>query len=151
MKRAFFSALGLVGDSDIAADLAQEAFIKAYSKFDTFDDTRKFFTWYYKILRNLALNRIRDDERKGLLSLSENETDYANAGVDLEAEEEKQNLEIALMKLEPGDREILILKEFENYSYEEIAELLEMPVGSVMSKLYYSRKKLSKIFLKIYE
>lgn len=55
------------------------------------------------------------------------------------------------MQLDPGEREILTLKEFENFSYEEIADVLEIPVGSVMSKLYYSRKKLSKIFLKIYE
>ena len=64
MKRAYFSALGIVGSHDDAMELAQLAFIRAYKHFGSFDKDKNFFTWYYKILRNLCLNKIRDTKRR---------------------------------------------------------------------------------------
>ena len=149
MKRAFFSALGILGNYDEAREVSQMAFIKAYRSYDSFDESKKFFTWYYKILRNLCLNRTRDEKREkkvSLLDINEMELER-NDTQGYEIEEEKRRLEASLMKLNPEDREIIVLREFENRSYDEIAELLDIPKGSVMSKLYYSRKKLAKIFL----
>ena len=115
MKRAYFSAFAILGNHDDAMEISQLAFLRAYKNFDTYDPHRKFFTWYYKILRNLCLNFIRDNRNRKEISLIDN----------IEYKEE------------------LILKEFENYSYKEIAEMLEIPIGSVMSKLHYARKKLA--------
>lgn len=101
MKRAFYTALGIVGDHDLAADLAQEAFIKAYSSFDSFDDSKKFFTWYYKILRNLSLNRIRDEKRRGFLSLNDSESDFSTSETDLESRRKKKILKRHLCNWTP--------------------------------------------------
>jgi len=145
MKRAYYSALGILGNHDDAMEISQEAFIRAYKHFYKFDPTKKFFTWYYKILRNLRLNRIRDAKNRKETELLEAvaKTENETPDVQLEKEELKERIESALMKLKANDREIIMLKEFENYSYKEISEMLEIPVGSVMSRLFYARKKLA--------
>jgi len=146
MKRAYFSALGILGNHDDAMDASQEAFIKAYRNYSRYDKERKFFTWYYKILKNHCLNIIRGrktDKKVDLLECRELNTDD-NTIKNIEQQELKLEMEKALFKLNDNDREILILKEFENLSYNEIAELLDIPVGSVMSRLYYARKKFAK-------
>ena len=146
MKRAYFTALGFVGSHDTAIDLSQEAFIKAYKHFGKFDKSKKFFTWYYKILKNLCLNFIRDSK------ISKKETILESAGTVIsndnpadafESEELKVKVEEALFQLNDSDREIIILKEFQETSYKEISELLDIPIGTVMSKLYYARKRLA--------
>lgn len=146
MKRAYFSALAIVGNHDDAMELSQKAFLRAYKNFSSFDSNRKFFTWYYKILRNLCLNFIRDTKNRREYSFIEN-IDYVNE-INIQSEIERQEIisqvKKGLDELDDSDREIIILKEFENYSYKEIAEMLEIPIGSVMSKLHYARKKLAK-------
>lgn len=146
MKRAYFSALAILGSHDDAMEVSQLAFIRAYKNFDKYDRERNFFTWYYKILRNLCLNRIRDNKRKNeipLLECTDIISDVNNAEETIEQNELKQQVERALFSLKSEDREILIMKEFDKLSYNEIAELLEVPVGSVMSRLFYARKKLA--------
>lgn len=148
MKRAYFSALGIIGSHDAAMELSQEAFIRAYRHFKSFDRSKVFFTWYYKILRNLCLNFIRDMKKKGRLnSLEKIPLEICDDAVKTSEENDlKEKLEIALNQIEIEDREILILKEFENYSYKEISEALEIPIGTVMSRLYYARKRLAEKF-----
>jgi len=147
MKRAYYSALGILGNHDDAMELSQEAFIRAYKHFYKFDPTKKFFTWYYKILRNLCLNRIRDTKNRKETELLEavSKTEEETPDIQYEREEMKKKIEAALMKLKTSDREIIILKEFENYSYKEISEMIDIPVGSVMSRLFYARKKLASL------
>ena len=147
MKRAYFSALGLLGSHDAAMDLSQEAFIRAYKGFGKFDESKNFFTWYYKILKNLCLNFIRDKKKaKEVTYLEFKSTDLQsnNPGSDIENKEMVVKLQQAINELNIDEREIIVLKEFENYSYKEIAEFLDIPIGSVMSRLFYARKSLSK-------
>jgi RNA polymerase sigma-70 factor, ECF subfamily len=145
MKRAYFAALGILGSHDAAMEISQEAFVRAFKHFDTFDLNRNFFTWYYKILRNLCLNYIRDNKNR----LEENfieEKEYKSEEDFSESYERREMsllLETALRQLKNEEREIIILKEFEGYSYKEISGMLEIPIGSVMSKLFYARKKLA--------
>jgi RNA polymerase sigma-70 factor, ECF subfamily len=116
MKRAYFTALGFTGSHDLAMEISQEAFVRAFRSFDTYDDSRNFFTWYYRILKNLWLNTERDRKRKDLVRFIEvkrnslttdTETNYDN-------NEMRGILEEAIMKLDPEAREIIILREFEN-------------------------------------
>jgi len=148
MKKAYYIALGFLGSHDLAMDASQEAFIKAYKNFKKFDKNKNFFTWYYKILKNHCLNVIRSIKNKKEDSYIEIKTDSENPLYNIELKEQIKLLENALKKLSFEKREIIILKEFEYKSYNEISELLDIPVGSVMSRLFYARKELGKILKK---
>ena len=146
MRRAYFSALGLLGSHDAAMDVTQEAFIRAYRNFKSFNGEKKFFTWYYSILKNLCFNFIRDIKRKNeteYIEFKEDVHSQSKPGDAIENKELTEKLQEAIDELDFDDREVIILKEFENYTYKEIAEILNIPVGSVMSRLFYARKKLA--------
>lgn len=148
MRRAYFVALGFLGSHDSAMELSQEAFIRAYRNFSKFDKKRKFFTWYYKILKNLCLNFLRDNKnhkRENYLELSTKELIQKSPEQELEEKEITEKLYSAIDSLNEIEREILILREFEGMSYRDISELLNIPEGTVMSRLYYTRKKLSSL------
>ena len=148
MQRAYFVALGFLGSHDSAMELSQEAFIRAYRNFNKFDKNRKFFTWYYKILKNLCLNFLRDNKnhkRENYLELSTKELIQKSPEQELEEKEITEKLYNAIDSLNEIEREILILREFEGMSYRDISELLNIPEGTVMSRLYYTRKKLSSL------
>lgn len=146
MKRAYFSAYGILGSHDAAMEISQSAFIKAYRSFKNYDSTKSFFTWYYTILRNLCLNFIRDTKNRNTINFSDQiELKASNLASDgIEQNELKEIIGNALQDLEFDDREIIILKEFENLSYQEISVALQIPKGTVMSRLFYARKKLAK-------
>ncbi len=145
MMRAYFSALAIVGNHDDATELSQKAFLRAYENFHKYDRKRKFFTWYYKILRNLCFNYMRDSKNRRERVMDENFIVQLEFDVqeEIEKNEDAEIVRNCLTQLEEDDREILMLKEFEKLSYKEIAEMLEIPLGSVMSRLHYARKKLA--------
>ncbi|GJQ63046.1 MAG: RNA polymerase sigma factor [Melioribacteraceae bacterium] len=143
MKRAYFSALAFLGNHDLAMDASQEAFVKAYQNFAKFDQSKKFFTWYFKILKNLCLNMLRDNKKFETIDmLEERMSDSQSIPLSMEDKEMKHLMQMALFKLNAIDRGILILREFEDFSYKEISEIMEIPIGTVMSKIYNARKKL---------
>ena len=149
MKRAYYTALGLIGSPEAAMDLSQEAFIRAYRAIKRLDANKKFFTWYYRILKNLCLNYLRDRARHArpfsevgettLLRISDQSED---ASKQVEQEETKEMVWEAINSLNPQEREIIILKDFQEHSYKEISELLDCPMGTVMSRLYNARQAL---------
>ena len=146
MKRAYFSALGFVDCHDDAVELSQEAFIRAYRNYKSFDRNKMFFTWYYKILKNLCLNFIRDSKKlksNNIFEFVNTLESQENPISNIEEKELSDKVQKAILDLPSFDKEILILKEFQNFSYKEISELIEVPVGTVMSKLFYTRKKLA--------
>lgn len=149
MKRAYYSALGLIGSHDAALDLSQDAFVRAYKAIGNFDPEKQFFTWLYKILRNLCFNYLRDKKRhassfseigeKQLVNIKDSSQNIDN---ELIQNDMKELLWQAIDKLKPAEREIIILKDFQDMSYKEIAGFLECPIGTVMSRLYNARKVL---------
>jgi len=151
MRRAYFVALGFVGSPEDARDLSQEAFVRAYRNIKRFEKGRKFFTWYYQILRNLCFNHLKRRKRRDFLfsEIPEGEVlDFAAAGETsperhLEEKELHEKLWQAIHSLSPLDREVIILKEFQNLSYKEMAEVLQCPLGTVMSRLYNARRHLA--------
>lgn len=142
--RAYRAALGWVGNTQDALDLSQDAFIKAYRALRRFDTGRSFFAWFYVILRNTCFNFLRKRKRELTISL-----DFAPAE-SVATEDEARRAEVkrqvwrAIASLPDDAREVMVLKYFEEMSYKEIAEAVGCPIGTVMSRLYYGRKKLRK-------
>ncbi len=149
MKRAFYTALAFVGDPDDALDISQDAFVRAFRAIRNFRPEINFFTWYYTILRNLCLNHIRNRRKREqtviqgaeIGTIPDREPDPS-----VLAEENELNriLWRAMIALDPHHREIIILKDLQELSYREIAEMLGIPQGTVMSRLYHARKNLRK-------
>lgn len=153
MRRAYFAALGLVGSHDDALDLSQEAFARAYRARRTLDPERPFYPWLYQILRRLCFNFTRDrGRRRARLAeatpwLAESEGSRAarnDPARQAELAELRTRFESAIAQLPDGEREVLVLREFQDLRYKEIAELLDIPVGTVMSRLYSARKALAR-------
>ncbi len=147
MQPAYYSALALVGSHDEAVDLSQQAFIRAWIAIRKFELGRRFFTWYYRILRNLCLNRLRDRAAQAsVMARFDQVIEVADDTQDPAREADRallrDRVRSALGMLRPEEREIIVLRDFDGHSYAEIAELLECPLGTVMSRLYYARKHL---------
>ncbi len=151
-KKAYLLALKLVGDPADAQDISQEAFIRIYNSRKKYDEKKPFFSWFYTILSNLAKNHLKkgkvrlryrrrkQDEREAVGADFAVSPDYI-----LESDRNKERVWKAIEKLSFEQREIIILRHFEDLSYEKIAESIGIPLGSVMSRLYYARKKLKEI------
>ena len=148
MQRAYYIALGFIGSHESANDLSQEAFLRAYRAIKRFDPDKRFFTWYYQILRNLCFNFNRDKARhaRPFSEIEENQIARIPDAIDtekvVERNETRKLVWEALNELKPKDREIIVLKDFQDLSYKEIAEMLSVPIGTVMSRLYYARAAL---------
>ena len=148
MQRAYYIALGFIGSHESANDLSQEAFVRAYRAIKRFDPDKRFFTWYYQILRNLCFNFNRDKARhaRPFSEIEENEIKRIPDTIDTDAVVERNETQKlvweAINDLKPKDREIIVLKDFQDLSYKEIAEILNVPIGTVMSRLYYARAAL---------
>ncbi|KPL00977.1 MAG: hypothetical protein AMJ91_02185 [candidate division Zixibacteria bacterium SM23_73_3] len=149
-KPAFFIALGLVGNRDDAYDLSQEAFIRVYANMRKLNPKLKFFSWFYTILSNLCKNHLRKMAvRKNYIKSSMANTEMKHLkqralspDVLVEKNEIALRLWEEIKKLPFEFKEIILLKHFQGFSYKEISEMLNIPMGSVMSRLYYARKKL---------
>jgi len=144
MKTAYYAALGYVGNVEDAKDLSQEAFVATFKARRRFDVTKPFFPWFYTILRNICLNFIK---RHQSLKVTSEVLEYiANGNENPESyvsNSEKANIIWeALFKLSPDHREVVILKDLSGFSYKEIARMLNLPEGTVMSRLYYARNRL---------
>ena len=147
-RSAFFFARGMIGNSDDAYDLSQEAFVRAYNNLNEFDPIYPFKVWFYKILSNLCKNYLRQRKSRESVVTSTEMTDIASApksarpDVVYEKSETQQIVWEAIGELPEKFKEIIILNHFQDMSYEQIASILDMPRGSVMSRLYYARQNL---------
>jgi len=141
MKKAYFIALGYVHNHQDALDISQESFVRAYRRIKSFDLHRPFFPWLYEILKNLSLDCLKRRKLRDGAPL--------NGAITLQAATEDREMKIAVWKainFPPLDqKEILLLRYFQQFSYREIAELTGKPVGTVISTLLYARMKLKEI------
>jgi RNA polymerase sigma-70 factor (ECF subfamily) len=151
--RAYAVALGILGDPDEAIDAVQDAFIKAFYSLKDFRGGSGFYTWFYRMLVNGAIDRWRKTGRKGEVSLDEtrrvDEDDTTEVGVyprtpeDLAGNRQLADaLTEAIASLPEYHRAVIILREVDGLSYDEIAESMGCSVGTVMSRLHYARGKL---------
>jgi RNA polymerase sigma-70 factor (ECF subfamily) len=155
-KLAFRLALGLVGNKDDAYDISQEAFLRVYRSANTYNDRQPFLPWFYTIVANLSRTWLRRRSSRDHRIVDVADADYLlvdteNPESTMVKDEAVQCLRKALLELPFDDREIITLQHFRGMSYDEIADLLEIPRGTVMSRLYYARKKLAKLMRRYYE
>jgi len=151
-KQAFAFAFSYLKNADDALNVSQDAFVRAWNAIDRFMEGKSFKPWLMSIVKNLSLNRIAKTKRLRETSLDqameESAFDIPDRGSSpLEKLEQKETNEFvwkAVMCLKDDFREIIVLKHFQDLSYREISEALEIPEGTVMSRLYYARMELKK-------
>ena len=136
-RQAISHATAILGSREDALDAAQEAFIDAFKALKQFDNSRPFYPWFYVLLRNRCFK----------LAARKRETESIDETVIVAPNSTAQSerilaLENALRSLDMEDREIVTLKYFDGLSYNELAARLQIPKGTVMSRLFHARKKL---------
>lgn len=156
-RRIFAVALGMVHDPDEARDVCQEAFLKVYRNLDRFEGGARFFTWLYRIVVNVAIDHLRKkrgeqvafDDTQAQAAAEEGGVAPIRLGLDpqraLADKELRQRILKALTALSPDHRAVLILREVEGLSYQEMADELGCAIGTVMSRLFHARRKMQKM------
>ncbi|MCK6547833.1 sigma-70 family RNA polymerase sigma factor [Myxococcota bacterium] len=157
-RRVYAMAFGILRNREDAWDVAQEAFVKAYRNLDRFEGTSAFYTWLYRIAYNLSIDTLRDKHRRDQVGLDE--TKKVEEALDAEGTRETHNpgevadrrelaavIQAALAKLSEKHRAIIVLREIEGLSYEEMAEVLGISKGTVMSRLFHARQNLQALLL----
>jgi RNA polymerase sigma-70 factor (ECF subfamily) len=146
--RLYGTVLRLMGSDCDARDVVQDALVQAFVKLDTFRGSCAFYSWLYRIAVNLAISRRR--RRKPTVSVEAMREQHASEPIGHEAEPDGRMLQQecvdqvqeALWALGDEFRTVLVLREIEGCSYETIAEILEVPVGTVRSRLHRGRLQL---------
>lgn len=148
----------MTGNAEDAADMTQETFIKAYNSLSSFRGDSKFSVWLYRIATNVCLDFLRSRSRKPTVSLSVEDDDGEEVELDIadESQSPERLLERGLTRdavrrgldaLSPEYRQILLLREIQGLSYEEIADVLTLEVGTVKSRIFRARKRLCAFLL----
>jgi RNA polymerase sigma-70 factor (ECF subfamily) len=141
----------MVDQADDAEDVVQEAFLNAYQSLNSFKGDSEFFTWLYRIAFNAAITLRRT--RKAVLSIegdSEGKSasepidpsEYSRPSEAVERIDEDAQLLAAMQRLSPEHRSVLVLKDLEGQKYEDIAVILDVPIGTVRSRLHRARLEL---------
>lgn len=138
--RAFALAFQYLRNHEDAKDIVQDAFIKAYKNLSKFDRGRSFGPWLLTIVRNLSIDTIRKRKRTAAQELPVTLPDTRAKKADTSVL--RHEVWAALEKLTPDHREIIFLKDYQGHSYLEIAEILGIPIGTVMSRLHHARRNL---------
>jgi RNA polymerase sigma-70 factor, ECF subfamily len=135
-------ATAILGNRDDALDAVQEAFIDAFQALDQLDLNRRFYPWFYVVLRNRCYKLAHGSQKREMSSSDDMEIVAPSASI---RPEESLLLEQALLELPTEERELITLRHWDGLSYQELAERLEVPQGTIMSRLYHARKKLREI------
>ncbi|HSM06311.1 MAG TPA: sigma-70 family RNA polymerase sigma factor [Longimicrobiales bacterium] len=160
-ERPVFSLVfRMVRDRSLAEDLAQEAFIRAFNAIDSYDPTYKFSSWIFKIANNHAIDHLRK-RRLDTVSIhgspsASSAEEQERTRITLESREEQPDayvesrelgglVEDAIGQLRPEYRTAILLRHVEGYAYEEIADTMELPLGTVKTYLHRARKELKDI------
>lgn len=152
--RIYSVVYGMVRNREDARDLSQEAFVKAYRNLERFRFSASFYTWLCRIAMNVSIDHIRkqkirrstdyDDgivtkDAGGVISLAHHRGDPSR---NMERKQLRERIAAALDTLPDDQKEAIVLREIDGLSYKEISDIMDIPEGTVMSRLYYARKKL---------
>lgn len=164
-RRAFAVAVSLVRDENDAHELVQEAFVRVYRSLATFQGGASFFTWLYRIITNLSIDLMRkpgrqttdlDEGRFDLEDSAEVESPFVSRieGADpaelIRRREIGDKLEAALGALPSYHRAVIVMREVEGLSYEEMAQAMGVSKGTIMSRLFHARQKLQRALGEFY-
>lgn len=162
-RRAFAIAMGLVRDENDARELVQDAFLRVYKGLGSFQGSSSFFTWLYRIVTNLAIDLMRkpgrrDQELADGQASTEDESDFPLVaridGADpldvVRRREIAGRIQTALDALPPYHRGVILMREVEGMSYEEMAEAMGVSKGTIMSRLFHARQKLQRALADCY-
>lgn len=150
--RLFNTVFRMVGNAEDAQDVVQDAFLNAYQSLESFKGDSQFFTWLYRIAINTAISLKR--KQRAVLSIHPggdgqiagteplDVSEFSRPGQALERAEEERRIQEALGRLSPEHRAVLILKDMEEQKYETMAEILQVPIGTVRSRLHRARLEL---------
>ena len=151
-RRVVGVALAVVHNPDDALELAQETFVRAYENLGSFESRSSFSTWLYRIAANLAIDLRRREGRHSFVRGEDAEVEIerlpSSAGdsfAEFSRTELNRRLREALDELTPEHRAVILLREVEGLSYDEISDVLQCPRGTVMSRLHYARNRLRMI------
>ncbi len=136
----FNVALRMLGDAQDAEDVTQTVFLNAFLKLRSYDARFKFFSWIYRMTVNESLNALK--RRKRTVALADDAGLASHERPADRAVEADDWVGRALMSLKPDDRAVVVLSHFASFSYQEIADVLEIPVRTVKSRLFTARERL---------
>lgn len=135
----------LMHDGDQAEDIAQEAFIRAYQKLDQYNDQYAFSTWLYRIADNLAFRHVKQAKTVPLDTVADTIPDDApTPAEEVDRSFTKEAVQQALTRLPIGYRQAIVLYYWDGCSYEDIAVIMERPIGTVRTWLYRAKEELRK-------
>ena len=156
--RLFNTVFRLVDSAEDAQDVVQEAFLHAYQSLDRFKGESQFFTWLYRIAVNSAISLKRkqrivvslhvDREGQGGVPEPHDVSELSQPDLVLERADEERRIQAALNRLSPEHRAVLILKDLEDQKYETMAEILQVPIGTIRSRLHRARLELREVLEK---
>jgi RNA polymerase sigma-70 factor (ECF subfamily) len=149
--KIFSMIYGIVSNECDAWDLAQEGFLKAWRSIHRFHGRSSFYTWLYRITINVTIDSLRRRCRRREVEFDDTIPSFLPGPSDnYERAEIREQVYDALAQLTPEHRAVIVLKEIEDLQYREIAEILNVSIGTVMSRLFYARKKLQSILRPIF-
>jgi RNA polymerase sigma-70 factor (ECF subfamily) len=149
--KIFTMIYGIVGNENDAWDLAQDSFLKAWRSIHQFGGRSSFYTWLYRITINVTVDSLRKRSRRGEVELDDAIPSFLpSPRANYERAEIRALVDAALAQLTPEHRAVIVLKEIEDMQYREIAEILNVSIGTVMSRLFYGKKKLQSILRPIF-
>lgn len=153
--KVFQICFRMLGNRQEAEDLAQEAFVRAYVNIRSFNIQMKFSTWLYRIATNLCIDRLRKKKpdyyldaevagTEGLNMYSQIASDIAKPEEEVESLELQETIQVEIMKLPEKYRSVIVLKYIEELSLKEVSEILDLPVGTVKTRIHRGREALRK-------
>lgn len=163
-RRVYSLAYGVVQNADDALDVVQDGFIKAHRHLDKFEGNSSFYTWLYRIVMNLSIDHIRKHKRTRHVdfddSIGHGQDEGAlgedsllprmlgqNPGKSLVRKEIREQIGKALEELSENHRAVLVMRELEGMSYEEMAQAMQCSKGTIMSRLFHARRNMQKRLL----
>lgn len=163
--RVYGMIYNMVHSEQDAWDLAQDSFLKAWKSIARFRGQSSFYTWIYRIVMNVTIDWLRKKQVKGSAAefddtIQAKEIDPASRTAPhpgalpherMQHEEVRARIEAAIAQLSPEHRAVILMKEIDGMQYHEIAESLGCSIGTVMSRLFYARKKLQNLLRDVYE